>query len=130
MGETALGSKRTILIVEDDPVSGLVLFDYLMANGYRPLLARSGPQGVEAFAEQKPDLVVLDVRLPKMNGFEVCFAIRRVDTRHTPVLFMSAVYTDVAHAESYAREGLAAQGYLVKPFELGELLTRIRALLH
>ena|SRR5260221_13418780 len=130
MGEAALGPKKTVLVVEDDPVNGLVLFDYLKANGYRALLARNGPQGIDAFEREKPDLVVLDVRLPRLNGFEVCFAIRRMErARRTPVLFMSAVYTDLPRAEQYAREDLAAQGYFVKPFALDELLSRIQSLL-
>jgi DNA-binding response OmpR family regulator len=121
---------KKILVVEDDPVGGLVLFDYLEAHGYKPLLAKTGPSGVAAFASNQPDLVLLDVALPKQNGFEVCFAIRRLPRgKDTPVLFMSAVYTDVAHAQRYVREDLNAQGYLVKPFAMDDLLARVRELL-
>jgi DNA-binding response OmpR family regulator len=121
---------KKILVVEDDPIGGLVLFDYLEAHGYKPLLAKTGPSGVAAFATNQPDLVLLDVALPKQNGFEVCFAIRRLPRgKDTPVLFMSAVYTDVAHAQRYVREDLKAQGYLVKPFAMDDLLSRVRELL-
>jgi DNA-binding response OmpR family regulator len=123
------GAKK-ILVVEDDPIGGLVLFDYLEAHGYKPFLAKTGPNGVAAFAKSQPDLVLLDVALPKQNGFEVCFAIRRLPRgEETPVLFMSAVYTDVAHAERYVRDDLKAQGYFVKPFALDDLLARVRELL-
>jgi DNA-binding response OmpR family regulator len=119
---------KKILVVADDPVNGLVLLDYLQAHGYRSMLSRNGPDGVAAFEKEQPDLVILDVLLPRKNGFEVCFAIRRAPGgADTPVLFMSAVYND-AHAEKYARDDLRAQGYLVKPFELGDLLARVKAL--
>jgi DNA-binding response OmpR family regulator len=128
-----VGAKKTgkkILVVEDDAIGGLVLFDYLAAHGYQPLLAKTGPSGVAAFEKTRPDLVLLDVALPHKNGFEVCFAIRRLPGgTKTPVLLMSAVYTDVEHAERYVREDLGAQGYLVKPFAMGDLLERVRALI-
>jgi DNA-binding response OmpR family regulator len=129
-GEYAAGPGKTILVVEDDPVNGLVLLDYLEANGYRVRLSRTGPDGVAAFEKDRPDLVLVDVLLPRKNGFEVCFDIKRSEQgRATPVLLMSAVYKDVEHAEGYAKTDLGAQGFLVKPFELTELLARVRALI-
>ena len=68
--------------------------------------------------------------LPRKNGFEVCFDIKRTERgRDTPVLLMSAIYKDVAHAEGYAKNELGAQGFLVKPFELSALLSRVRSLI-
>jgi DNA-binding response OmpR family regulator len=120
---------KTILVVEDDLVNGLVLFDFLKAQGYRPLLARTGPDGVATFDKERPDLVICDVLLPRQNGFQVCFEIRRMPHgARTPVLLMSAVYRDQPSAEQYARNDLQAQGYLVKPFELSDLLARVREL--
>jgi DNA-binding response OmpR family regulator len=122
--------SKTILVVEDDPVNGLVLLDYLEAHGYRVLLSKNGPDGVTAFSKDKPDLVLVDVLLPRKNGFEVCFDIKRTEKgRTTPVLLMSAIYKDVAHAEGYAKTDLGAQGFLVKPFELADLLARVQALI-
>lgn len=122
--------NKTILVVEDDPVNGLVLMDYLEAHGYRVLLSKTGPDGVAAFVKDEPDMVICDVLLPRKNGFEVCFDIKRTERgRTTPVLLMSAVYKDVAHAEGYVRNELGAQGFLVKPFELGHLLTQVRTLI-
>jgi DNA-binding response OmpR family regulator len=121
---------KTILVVEDDPVNGLVLLDFLEAHGYRVLLSKTGPDGVAAFAKDAPDMVLVDVLLPRKNGFEVCFDIKRTERgRTTPVLLMSAIYKDVAHAEGYARNELGAEGFLVKPFELDHLLTRVQSLL-
>ncbi len=121
---------KTILVVEDDPVNGLVLLDYLEAHGYRVRLSKTGPDGVAAFEQDRPDMVLVDVLLPRKNGFEVCFDIKRTERgRETPVLLMSAIYKDVAHAEQHARSNLGAAGFLVKPFGLGDLLTRVRSLI-
>jgi DNA-binding response OmpR family regulator len=122
--------QKTILVVEDDPVNGLVLLDFLEAHGYRVLLSKTGPDGVAAFQKDRPDMVLVDVLLPKKNGFEVCFDIKRSEHgRTTPLLLMSAIYKDVVHAEGYALNDLGAQGFLVKPFELTDLLARVRLLL-
>jgi DNA-binding response OmpR family regulator len=124
-----LKGVKKILVVEDDPINGLVLMDYLEANGYQTFLARNGTDGVAAFEKDQPDLMIVDVLLPYKNGFEVCFAVKRAPGgEKTPVLLMSAVYKDKAHAEQYAKDGLRAQGFLMKPFELSELLTRVREL--
>ncbi|HEX8793890.1 MAG TPA: response regulator [Polyangiaceae bacterium] len=121
---------KTILVVEDDPVNGLVLLDFLEAHGYRVLLSKTGPDGVAAFEQDHPDMVLVDVLLPRKNGFEVCFDIKRSQHgRETPVLLMSAIFKDVAHAEEHARSNVGAAGFLVKPFELGDLLARVRTLI-
>jgi two-component system response regulator VicR len=121
--------KKKILVVEDDPVNGLVLVDYLDAHGYETHLARNGNDGVRAFEQDKPDLMIVDVLLPFKNGFEVCFDVRRSPGgAKTPLLLMSAIYKDKEHADQYAREGVHAHGFLMKPFELAELLSRVREL--
>ncbi len=120
----------TILIVEDDPVNGQVLTDFLGAQGYETVLARSGPEGVRRFQEQPPDLAIIDVLLPEKNGFEVAFEIRRSPGgKDLPLIMMSAVYTDLEQAEAYARDSLNATAYLVKPFELSQLLTQVKEVL-
>ncbi|HTQ41216.1 MAG TPA: response regulator [Polyangiaceae bacterium] len=123
-------ADKTILVVEDDPVNGLVLLDFLEAHGYRVLLSKTGPDGVAAFEQDRPDMVLVDVLLPRKNGFEVCFDIKRSERgRNTPVLLMSAIYKDVEHAEQHSTSNLGAAGFLVKPFELGDLLSRVRTLI-
>jgi DNA-binding response OmpR family regulator len=117
---------KKILVVEDDPVGARVLRDFLVANGYYTAVARSGPEGIAAFHREKPDLMLIDVMLPRKNGFEVCFEVKRTEHgKRMPVLLMSAVYTDHEHATRYA-ETLQAQGYLVKPFDLHALLEQVR----
>lgn len=121
---------KSILVVEDDPINGLVLLDFLEAHGYRVYLSKTGPDGVAAFAKDRPDMVLVDVLLPRKNGFEVCFDIKRTERgRTTPVVLMSAIYKDVEHADGYSRHDLGAQGFLKKPFELRELLTRVESLI-
>jgi DNA-binding response OmpR family regulator len=120
---------KTVLLVEDDPVNGQVMTHFLEAQGYRIVVARNGVEGVEAFERERPDLAIVDVQLPRKNGFEVCFDVKRTDHgRTTPVLLMSAVYTDKAHAEKHSAD-LKAEGYLVKPFEMEALLERVESLI-
>lgn len=119
-----------ILVVEDDPVNGQVLTDLLGAYGHEVTVAHTGPLGVRLFGELGPDLVLVDVLLPEKNGFEVAFEIRQTPGgRDVPLILMSAVYTDQKQAEAYARQSLAASAYLVKPFEMSEMLAAVRAAL-
>lgn len=120
---------KSVLLVEDDPVNAQVMSHFLEAHGYRTAVARTGVEGVEAFERDLPDMAIVDIQLPRKNGFEVCFEIKRTDKgRATPVLLMSAVYTDTEHAERYSTE-LRADGYLTKPFEMSDLLERVRQLI-
>lgn len=121
---------KKILVVEDDPVNAMILDDYLSANGFEVSVARSGPEGVERFHLELPDLMLVDVMLPRKNGFEVCFEIKRTPHgRRMPLVFMSAVYRDQENAERYAQRDLAADAYLTKPFDLGTMLAKVRGLL-
>lgn len=121
---------KKILVVEDDPVNVLVLYDFLTAKGYHTTVARNGPDAITRFQADHPDLMIIDIQLPRKNGFEVCFDIKRTqEGGKMPVLLMSAVYKDVVHAEQYTKDGLQAQGYLVKPFELTTLLDHVYRLI-
>ncbi len=121
---------KTILVVEDDALSLQILSDFLSAHGYQIRGAMTGPEGLDQFRLEKPDLALIDIQLPRKNGFEVCFEIKQSpEGQSTPVLLMSAVYTDTAHARRYAERGLSADGYVTKPFELFDLLARVRGLI-
>ncbi|MDZ7706242.1 MAG: response regulator transcription factor [Trueperaceae bacterium] len=117
--------NATVLIVEDEEVMADILADNLRDEGYRVLLAPDGDQGLEIWQRHQPDLVVLDVMLPHLDGFEVC---RRMRARHdtTPVLFLSAK----GQTEDRIR-GLSVGGddYLAKPFDLQEFLLRVNNML-
>jgi DNA-binding response OmpR family regulator len=120
---------KKILVVEDDPVNLMILSDFLSAHGYDTRSAVTGPDGIDTFRRERPDLVLVDVQLPRKNGFEVCSEVKATpEGARTPVLLMSAVYTGREHLQRYASPGLA-DGYLLKPFDLAELLARVRGLI-
>ena len=119
---------KKILVVEDDPVNQMILADFLAANGYVTVGAASGPEGIERFDADAPDLCLVDVQLPRKNGFEL---VREIKSRgkRTPVLLMSAVYSDRDQTNRTAQLGTLADGYLSKPFDLVQLLAQVRQLL-
>jgi DNA-binding response OmpR family regulator len=119
---------KKILVVEDDPVNQMILTDFLAANGYETVAASSGPEGIERFDRDGPDLCLVDVQLPRKNGFEL---VREMKSRGTatPILLMSAVYTDHDQSTRTVQLGALADGYLTKPFDLVELLSQVRHLL-
>lgn len=114
-----------ILIVEDELPMRTALHDCLKGQGYRVLVAVDGQSGLEKAIEEKPDLIVLDVMLPQLDGFAVCAELRRL-LQDTPVLMLTAK----GRIEDRVR-GLdsGADDYLVKPFSRDELLARVRALI-
>jgi two-component system copper resistance phosphate regulon response regulator CusR len=113
-----------ILIVEDEPKTGDYLRKGLGESGFVVDLARTGPDGLNLAVEQDYDLIVLDVMLPEMDGWNVLQKLR--EKKETPVLFLTA-RDDVADRVKGLE--LGADDYLVKPFAFAELLARIRTLL-
>ncbi|MFN8108501.1 MAG: response regulator transcription factor [Thermoleophilia bacterium] len=113
-----------VLIVEDDPRVRSSLERALRANGYSVECAAAGAPGLAVALQHPPDVLVLDVNLPDITGFEVCRELRRRGER-TPVLMLTA-----RDSVDDRVEGLdaGADDYLVKPFALAELLARLRAL--
>ncbi|HLL22250.1 MAG TPA: response regulator, partial [Kofleriaceae bacterium] len=117
---------KKILVVEDDPVNSMILVDFLAANGYETACAASGPEGIERFDRDPPDLMLVDVQLPRQNGFEVVREIKnRPRGKTTPILLMSAVYTDRDQSNRTVQLGTLADGYLSKPFDLVYLLAQV-----
>lgn len=119
---------KKILVVEDDPVNQMILMDFLAANGYQTIAAATGPEGIAEFDRSAPDLCLVDVQLPRKNGFEL---VREMKSRgtSTPILLMSAVYTDQDASTRTVQLGTLADGYLTKPFDLVQLLAQVRQLL-
>ena len=121
---------KKILVVEDDPVNQMILSDFLAANGYDTVAASSGPEGLERFDRDAPDLLLLDIQLPRKNGFELLREIKaRPGGKATPILLMSAVYNDRDQSNRTIQLGTLADGYLTKPFDLVHLLAQVRQLL-
>ncbi len=126
---TSPGVKK-ILVVEDDPVNQMILSDFLAANGYATFAASSGPEGIERFELDSPDLLLVDVQLPRKNGFELVREIKgRPEGKNIPIVLMSAVYTDRDQSSRTIQLGTLADGYLSKPFDLVQLLATVRQLL-
>ena len=121
---------KKILVVEDDPVNQMILSDFLAANGYQTVAASTGPEGIERFDREAPDLLLVDVQLPRKNGFELLREIKgRPEGKATPILLMSAVYNDRDQSSRTIQLGTLADGYLTKPFDLVHLLAQVRQLL-
>jgi DNA-binding response OmpR family regulator len=116
---------RTVLIVEDDPSIALGLRMNLEAEGYGVLSAEDGEQALDVVREEEPHLIILDVMLPSMNGFEVLRTLRR-DGHMMPIIILSA---RTGEMDKVTGLELGAEGYVAKPFSLAELLARIRAAL-
>jgi two-component system response regulator MprA len=119
------GVSAQILIVDDDPPVRRMLARTIEAEGYRVAEAGDGALALVTIAERAPDLVVLDVAMPGLDGFEVCRRIRAKGLA-IPVLLVTA-RDDVADRVTGLDAG--ADDYLIKPFDSDELLARIRALL-
>ena len=121
---------KKILVVEDDLLSARVVRDFLGAHGYAISIATTGVEGLERFEREEPDLMIVDVALPKKNGLELCFDVKRTERgRRMPVLVTSAVYRDPTDDHKYLRDDLHVQGWLPKPFDLAALLERVEQLI-
>jgi DNA-binding response OmpR family regulator len=118
-------NKKTILVVEDDAGIRRVLEDALASQGFQPVMADDGRKGLDLAREIKPALIILDVMLPLMGGFEACRLIRR-EGIVSPVMMLT-----VRDEEKDKIMGLesGADDYVTKPFSLNELLARVKALL-
>ena len=116
------GSK--ILVVEDDRTLLDVLQYNLLKEGYRVVTAADGLQAIKAARSEPPDIIILDIMLPKLDGFEVCRILRKEMT--TPILMLTAKTEEI---DKVVGLELGADDYLTKPFSLRELLARIRAML-
>src|SRR5215471_11654481 len=113
-----------ILIIEDDPAIGELITLYAEKNGYRVSIAPDGRAGLDMFYEHPPDLVILDIMLPEMDGWDVCKEIRRYGK--IPIIMLTGKGESREKLKGF---NLGADDYLVKPFDPSELLARIRAVL-
>ncbi len=116
---------QRILIVDDDPNIVKIVQTNLKATGYEPLTARSGSEALNTIRTKSPDLVILDLMLPGMDGFEVCQLIREFS--QVPIIILSARGDTGDKVRSLS---LGADYYITKPFDIAELITRVGAVLH
>lgn len=127
LGARSMSRKTTVLVAEDEQdIRNLIAFS-LQFVGYDVVQAANGAEAVEKAAEVLPDLIMLDVRMPKLNGYEACQKIKaQPSTEHIPVVFLSArgQDTEIKHGLE-----LGAIEYILKPFAPDELQRRVSSIL-
>ena len=117
-------TKKRSLVIEDDRNTANLITVYLKREGFRPLTAGDGEAGLALAEKQHPDLVILDLMLPKLDGWEVCRRLRQ--TSEVPVIMLTARAEEV---DRVAGLTLGADDYVVKPFSPRELMARVKAVL-
>ncbi|MEO8353839.1 MAG: response regulator transcription factor [Chthoniobacteraceae bacterium] len=115
----------TVLIAEDDPVALDALAECIRAEGFETIETADGVAALKAWEQRKPDLVCLDIMMPRLNGYDVCRRIRESDAA-TPVLFLSAKNEEI---DVVVGLELGADDFIRKPFTRPEVMARIRAAL-
>lgn len=114
--------EEIILIVEDELEIAELVRDYLIREGFTPILVKDGEEAIDSFRKEKPSLVVLDIMLPKINGIEVCRILRAESS--VPIIMMTAKQSDT---DKIIALGIGADDYVTKPFSPGELMARVKA---
>ena len=113
-----------ILIADDNKQITSILEEYSKSQGYTPIIALDGLEAITKFIEEKPDVVLLDVMMPKKDGFDVCRDIRKIS--NVPVIMVTARGEDF---EKIMGLDIGADDYIVKPFSPSEVMARVRAIL-
>jgi two-component system, OmpR family, KDP operon response regulator KdpE len=119
-----LGARQRILLVDDDPGIMVAVKQALTTYGYKMTTASDGLEALAMFEREQPELILLDLEMPRCNGMEVCQRIREYSA--TPIIVLSVKGSE---ADIVSVLDLGADDYLVKPFRLAELLARVRAVM-
>lgn len=115
--------RRTILIVDDVPANIAIVAQHLEAQGMCVLVAQDGEEALERAGFSQPDLILLDVRMPRMDGLETCRRLKAMpQTRDIPVIFMTALSATADMMDAFAAGGV---DYVIKPFQLAEVMARV-----
>jgi DNA-binding response OmpR family regulator len=123
MGE----SKGFVLLVDDDSDFTKIVKVYLEKSGMEAAVASSGKKALKAVAARRPDLMILDVNMPKMNGAEVCRAVRaKMGSRHLPIIALTAYHSN--ETKKLMME-VGADLYLTKPMDLKKLVAQVEELM-
>lgn len=120
-----MNHKIKVLLVEDEQTLAMIVKDTLDDEGFDVILAEDGQKGLKLFFEKKPNIVVADVMMPHLDGFEMVTKIRQSD-KAIPILFLTARSAIKDVVEGFE---IGANDYLKKPFNMQELIVRIKALL-
>jgi two-component system response regulator ResD len=119
-------SRGTVLVVDDEPTIAEVVSRYLQRAGYRTVIAADGQEALAAAGERWPDLVVLDLMLPQIDGLEVMRRLREHDRGRVPIILLTAKGEE---SDRIVGLRLGADDYVVKPFSPAELVARVDAVL-
>ena len=124
MSVSSISQENTILVVDDTPTNLQVLFDVLSEQGYRVAIAKNGETALQRVQSSEPNLILLDVMMPGIDGFETCQRLKaNPATRDIPVIFMTALSDSVDQVKGLS---LGAVDYITKPIQHEEVLARIR----
>lgn len=116
--------KQTVMIIDDIPDNLRILHSILSDNGYRVVAFREGKMAIEAMMEDLPDLILLDIMMPEMDGYDVCRTLKdHPHTSEVPVIFISALNTTIDIVRAFQTGG---SDYVTKPFHPEEVLSRVR----
>lgn len=115
-------NKKTIIIIEDEDSIAELEKDYLELNGFNVTVAKTGKEGLELSINNDYNMIILDLMLPEMDGFEICKIVR--EKKDTPIMMVSARRDDIDKIKGL---GLGADDYMTKPFSPSELVARVKA---
>jgi len=120
--------KQRILVIDDDPVLLKLANSVLEANGYESIIANEAPIGLEIAMTQSPDLIILDVMMPIINGYNICRLLKSEEKfKDIPIILLTSRSED---KDRDIGDEVGADGYIAKPFETNDLLDTIKKLLN
>ncbi|MCK4809739.1 MAG: response regulator [Candidatus Omnitrophica bacterium] len=118
-------ARKKILVIDDDRVIRRLLFSCLRKQGFKVIIAKDGRKGLKKVRQLLPDLVILDLMLPKLPGEEVCREIRR-DQNNVPIIMLTGKDKDV---DRVVGKVIGANSYITKPFDLPKLMEEVDSLI-
>lgn len=113
--------QRPVLVVDDDDTIAMTLESFLVEEGYKVMVAHNGKEALERAEASSPAVILLDMKMPVMDGWAFASAYRQQDGPHAPIIVMTA-----AHDSRQRASEIAADGFIPKPFDLDELLALMR----
>lgn len=117
-------SESSVLIIDDSAENLKFLANILSKNGYEPVISRGGKQAMEFLKTESPDLILLDIMMPELDGYEVCRMLKeQPETREIPIIFLTAKTDTDSLVKGFESGGV---DYIVKPFKTRELLARVK----
>jgi len=123
-------NKRRILVADDDKETVELIRMVLETKDYEIIPAYDGEEALAKAREEKPDLIILDILLPKVNGFRICRILKgEPECKSIPILILTAVTEESMRNDEYWRKRSGADDYITKPFEIMDLLERVDRLL-